>query len=102
MENRTAGVIATIVALMLCGFPGLVMLCYGSIATMIAIIPGSEIDMLGSEDPTDALARVLGLLCLGILFIAIPAVIAYFALGRKPETILEPQELQDEEIPPAI
>ena len=87
MENRTAGVIATIATLMLCGCPGLFLLCYGSIAAVVGVIPGAKIDMLGSDDPTIALAIGLGLLGLGILFIAIPVVIAYFTLSKKPETI---------------
>ena len=48
MERRTIGIIGTIIAVMLCGLPGLFFLCWGSIAALVSFVPGSEIDIFGS------------------------------------------------------
>ncbi|HSO26775.1 MAG TPA: hypothetical protein VLS48_01805 [Anaerolineales bacterium] len=84
MENRTAGIIATVVAVLLCGCPGLFALCMGAIMVPVSFTPGAEIDMFGSNDPQAALSTGLVLLCLGLLFIAIPVVVGFLTLRNRP------------------
>lgn len=91
MNNRNTGMIATIAAALLCGCPGLFAMCWGSLAAVISFMPGADIDIGGSSDPTAALFSGLGTLCVGILFLAIPIAVGFFTLRKKPETI--PQEI---------
>lgn len=101
MDRRTTGIIATIAAVLLCGFPGLISLCGGAIAAIVSYIPGATIDIFGSNDPRAALFTGLGMLCLGVLFIAIPFVVGFLTLRQRPE-MEEPEPVSDEPIPPAI
>lgn len=84
MENRTAGIIATIVTVVLCGCPGLFALCFGAIAVPASMAPGAQIDIFGSNDPEAALGTGLVMLCLGLLFIAIPVVVGFLTLRNRP------------------
>lgn len=93
MNNKNTGMIATIAAALLCGCPGLFAMCWGSIAAAVSFMPGADIDIGGSSDPTAALLSGLGTLCVGILFLAIPIAVGFFTLRKKPQT------LQDE-LPP--
>lgn len=100
MDNRSAGIIATIATVLLCGLPGLLGMCAGILAAGISFIPGAQIDIFGSNDPQAALYTGLGLLCLSVVFVAIPVVVGIFTLRRKPAT--EPEPVSDEPIPPPI
>jgi len=97
MEKRTAGIIATVVTVLLCGCPGFFMVCWGAIAALVSFIPGADIDIGGSSDPTTALISGFGALCLGVVFVAIPIVVGFFTLRKKPEAL----PISDEPIPPA-
>jgi len=83
MEKRTVGIVATIVTALLCGCPGLFSLCWGLIAAFAGMVPGSQIDIGGSSDPTTAIMTGLGACCGGILFIAIPVAVGFFTLRNK-------------------
>jgi hypothetical protein len=96
MEKRTTGIILTVVTVLLCGCPGLASFCGGAMFAIASFIPGADIDVFGSSDPRSALMYGIGGLCVGIIFIAIPAVIAYLTLGRKQKSDF------NEPIPPAI
>ncbi len=85
MDDKTKGIIATLVATLLCGFPGLVMLCMGSLFAVAGAIPGADIDVFGSSDPGSAIAMGLGMLCASVIFIAIPVVVGLKTLRRKEE-----------------
>ena len=104
MDKRTAGIIATVAAVLLCGCPGLASLCFGAFFAVISRIPGAEIDMFGSNDPARALNYGIGGVCLGIVFIIIPIVVGFLMLRRKPETAQAPSPVSppDEPLPPAI
>ena len=86
MNNKNTGMIALIVAVVLCGCPGLFAVCWGSVAAMVSFMPGADINIGGSSDPQTALLSGLGTLCVGILFLAVPVAVGFFALRRKPET----------------
>lgn len=100
MDNRSAGIIATVATVLLCGLPGLLGVCAGALAAGISFIPGAQIDVFGRNDPDAALYTGLGLLCLGVVFVAIPVIVGIFTLRRKPAA--EPQPVSDEPIPPPI
>jgi len=85
MNNKNTGMIATIATALLCGCPGLLALCWGSLSAVVSFVPGADINIGGSSDPSAALFAGLGTLCVGILFIAIPVAVGFFTLRRKPE-----------------
>jgi hypothetical protein len=92
MKNKNTGLIATIAAALLCGCPGLFAMFWGALAAVVSFVPGADIDIGGSSDPTAALFTGLGALCAGILFLAVPIALGYFTFRKKPET--------SQEIPP--
>jgi hypothetical protein len=102
MQNRTAGVIATIVAVLLCGCPGLIMLCSGAAFAAVSFVPNAKIDVFGSNAPSAALTAGIGGLCLGLIFIVIAAVVAFLALRRKPAAALSmmPEPVPEAPLPP--
>lgn len=85
MNNKNTNLIATIVATVLCGCPGLIGLCFGGTSLLASFVPGAEIDVFGSSDPRSATTMGLVALCLSIIFIAIPVVV-WFATRRKQST----------------
>lgn len=92
MDKRTVGIIATVVTALLCGCPGFFGMCWGAIAAIASFVPGAEIDIGGSSDPTAALASGIGALCVGVLFLAIPIAVGFFTLRRKDEQIVHPSD----------
>ena len=84
MDKRTAGIIGLVASILLCGLPGLCGLCAGPIYAIIGMIPGAEIDIFGSSEPTAAIAYGVGTLCISAIFIAIPVLIWNFTLRDKP------------------
>lgn len=97
MDKKNTGIIATIVTAVLCGCPGLFGVCLGAISAIVSFIPGADIDVMGSQDPQSALTMGLGALCLGIVFVAIPVVVGFVMLKKKPAA----QAPTDEPLPPA-
>ena len=95
MNNRNTGIIATIAAVILCGCPGLFMCFFGATFAMAGLTPGADIDVMGSSDPTAALATGLGTICASLIFIAIPIAVGFFTLRKKPEAVAS-----DEPLPP--
>lgn len=94
MNNRTAAVIITIIAVFLCGCPGLIGLCWGS-AFLIDYAAGFG---FFASDPNTYLGYILGGLCGGFVLIAITVIVSFFVLRKKkgiPPTPNEP-------IPPTI
>ncbi len=85
MENRKVGIIVTIVAIVLCGCPGLFSVLWGLIASIVSFVPNADINIGGSSDPTTALMTGLGACCGGLIFIAIPIAVGFFTLRKKAE-----------------
>lgn len=98
MDKKTTGIIATVAAVLLCGCPGLSSLCIGALMAVTSQIPGAEIDIFGSSDPGSALGTGIGMFCGGVIFVAIPIVIGFLMLRKKPEDTVG----LDEPLPPAI
>jgi hypothetical protein len=97
MDKKTGGIIATIVAVLLCGCPGLAFLCFGAVTALVSFVPGSDIDIFGSSNPQSAMATGISLICVSIIFIAIPIVVGVLTLRKKPEQAVT----FNEPLPPA-
>jgi hypothetical protein len=99
MDKRTTGIIATLITVLLCGCPGLISLCVGAMYALVSFIPGATINMNGSHDPKSALTFGVVAIMVGLIFVAIPAVVALITLRKK--KIATPAKF-NEPIPPAI
>lgn len=97
MDKKTTGIIVTVAAALLCGCPGLCAAFFGAISAVASFIPGADIDIFGSNDPQAALTTGIGMLCGGIIFVAIPVVVGFLMLRKKPEKTVK----FDEPLPPA-
>ena len=85
MDKKTTGLIATIATALLCGCPGLISLCMGVMFAFVGTIPGSDIDIGGSGDPVAAIGTGIAMLCLGVVFVAIPIVVGIVTLRNPKE-----------------
>lgn len=101
MDQRTTGIIATVVTALLCGCSGLVCIFAGGITSLVSFIPDAQIDMFGSTDPKAAFGSGIGMLCLGIVFVLIPVLVGYFTLRKKPQPA-SPVVPPEEPLPPAL
>ena len=115
MDKKQVGLIATIATALLCGCPGLFGLCMGSMFAIVGTIPGSDIDIGGSSDPAAAIGTGLAMLCVSLIFIAIPVIVGFVTLRKKPEDTAAPvvvdatpspepkpaEPVDDEPLPPA-
>jgi hypothetical protein len=95
MDKRTTGLIATIATALLCGCPGLFGLCFGGISVLASLVPGANIDVFGSSDPTAATTMGVVSLCLSVIFIAIPIVVGVVTLRKKPEEVVTVAPVSD-------
>jgi hypothetical protein len=96
MNDRNTSLIATIVAAVLCGCPGLFGLCFGVTSVFASFVPDAQIDVFGSSDPQAATTMGLVTLCLSIIFLAVPLVVWFVTRRRQAPTVPD-----DESIPPA-
>jgi preprotein translocase subunit SecF len=93
MNNKNTSLIATIVAVVLCGCPGLFGLCFGAVSLLASFVPGAEIDVFGSSDPAAATTMGLVALCLSIVFIAIPVIVWFVTRRKEPATMPDNEPL---------
>jgi hypothetical protein len=100
MDRRTTGIVATVVAVLLCGCPGLFSLCFGAMFALVSQIPGADIDMYGSNDPAQALTFGVGGICVGIVLVIIPIIVGFLMLRNR--TAALPPANPGEPLPPAI
>ena len=84
-SKRNTALIATIGTTVFCGLPGLCLCLMGGMFAMVGTIPGSDIDIGGSSDPQAAIGMGIGMLCVSLVFIAIPVVVGFVTLRKKPE-----------------
>lgn len=98
MDRRTTGIIATVVAALLCGCPGLLAVCFGAIFALAGAVPGAQIDMGGSNDPAQAIGFGLAALCLGGLLVLVPISVGFFTLRKPAQSPVS----GNDPIPPAI
>jgi phosphotransferase system glucose/maltose/N-acetylglucosamine-specific IIC component len=95
MSNRTTAIIITILAVLLCGCPGIAFLCFGVTDFIDYYALNSYIYGITDKTASD-IWGVIGL-CAGMLFIVITIVVAIVVLRKKKENL----PTTDEPIPPA-
>lgn len=83
MDRKTTGLIALIAAILFCGLPGLCGLCSGPLFILVGLIPGSDIDIFGSNAPRTAISSGVAALCVSVVFIAIPVLVWYFLIRKQ-------------------
>jgi hypothetical protein len=95
MDKRTTGIILTVVSVLLCGCPGLCLCLFGAF-TATGNMPYET--TLNDYVETGTLPSWAGfvMLCLAVIFVAIPIVVGVVTLRKKPESNL------NEAVPPAI
>ena len=103
MDKRTLGIIGLIVAILFCGLPGLCGFCAGPIYIFAGLVPGSDINIFGSTDPSAAIGYGVGTICLSVIFIAVPVAVWFFALKKQngaADDVIEGEEISipDEDI----
>jgi hypothetical protein len=98
MSNRNTPLIATLVAVVLCGLPGLFGLCFGATTLLAGFTPGAEIDIFGSTDQASATTLGALVLCLSLILMAMPLVV--WLVTRRRRSGLPPAA-NDEPVPPA-
>lgn len=82
MDNRTKGIIGTIAAVVLCGCPGLFLCIFGALAAAGAPVTTEWQGVTNSAPMSPTMA--FALLCVGIIFLAIPVVVGFLTLRKKP------------------
>jgi len=97
MDKRTAGIIAIVATILLCGLPGLVTICLGMLGMVGIFAPSPGQELTSSEKTPTMIFLVLMVLC-SVVGILIPILIAIFTL-RKPKSLPEVIDL-NEPIPP--
>lgn len=97
--TRNTNMIATLVATVLCGCPGLFGLCFGATSLLASFAPGAEIDVFGSSDPASAQTMGGLVLCLSVIFIAMPIVVWF--VTRRRQTLAPSDPEHNEPLPPA-
>jgi len=97
MNNRNTTLIATIVAVVLCGCPGLFGLCFGLTSVFASFVPNAQIDVFGSSDPQSATAMGLVSLCLSVIALAVPVGVWFFMRRRETAAMSD-----NEPLPPAV
>src|SRR3990172_2998843 len=78
MKTKTGGIIATLVTLLLCGAPGLILFFMGAAGFTSPPPPGSRQSAI-----IGAYIAIAGFMCVGLLLMLIPPVVAFFTLRRK-------------------
>jgi TRAP-type C4-dicarboxylate transport system permease small subunit len=93
MDKKTTGIIATVVTALLCGCCALFACIMG-----FGTITGNGTFNLG--DTVQPMPSSYGyvFLCLSVLFIAVPIVVGFVTLRKKPEEVVP---ISDEPLPPA-
>jgi len=83
MQNRTLGIVATIITALVCGCASIFGCVWGFL-----IASGSPIDVTSNGVTTpQVLSPTIGyvLLCLSLLMILVPLAVGFFTLRKKPE-----------------
>jgi hypothetical protein len=93
--NRNASIILTVATVLLCGCPGLFLCAFGGWTATGAMPYTTTVNGVSSEG---FLSPTVGfvLLCLALIFIAIPIVVGIVTLRKKPQLPMD-----NEPIPPA-
>jgi hypothetical protein len=96
MEKKTGGIVATIVAVLLCGCPGLCLCLFGAWAATGTLPYTTDVGGYSGAGTVPSYLGFVGL-CLALIFIAIPIVVGFLTLRKKPEAPVS----FNEPLPPA-
>jgi hypothetical protein len=80
MDKKTAGIIGVVAATIICGIPGLEGLCLGALLIIGNNLPDTSVN------PADAnlvSGLAIFILCLSLVFIAIPIIVVVFIRKRN-------------------
>jgi hypothetical protein len=95
MDNKTKGIIATVASVILCGCPGLFLCIFGAFTATGNMPFNTEFNGVTNSGTLPPTAGFV-LLCLSLIFIAIPIVVGFLTLRKKPAA-----PSNNEPIPPA-
>ena len=84
MNNKNTGMIATVVAVLLCGCPGLFLCIFGAVTATGNMPYTTELNGVSNSGTMPAGAGI-AMLCFSLIFILIPIVVGFFMLRKKPE-----------------
>ncbi len=101
MDKRTTGIIATIAAVVLCGCPGIFLCIFGVIGATGTMPYSATLNDVTSTGTMPA-SYGFAMLCLSLIFIAIPIVVGFLTLRNKPAAApATPPSPPSEPLPPA-
>jgi uncharacterized membrane protein len=95
MDKRTVGIIATVLSALVCGCTAIFACVWGVVS-----VTGTPINLTANgQQSMQTLPPTVGyvLLCLSVLFVAVPFVVGFLTLRKKPQ----PPVVDNEPIPPA-
>jgi hypothetical protein len=96
MDKRTTGIIATVATALICGCCSL----FGCIMGIGALTGNGTLELGGTTQPMPPSYGYV-FLCLSVLFIAVPIVVGFFTLRKKPEEAAPATAPASEPKPPA-
>jgi TRAP-type C4-dicarboxylate transport system permease small subunit len=98
MDKKTVGIVSTLVSVVLCGCPGLCLCLFGGL-TAAGIMPYTG--QIGNQYYSGNVPASWGYaaLCLALLLIAIPVVVGFLTLRKKPGNAVG---MNSGPLPPAI
>jgi TRAP-type C4-dicarboxylate transport system permease small subunit len=100
MDKKTTGLIATIATAVLCGCTGLCLCLFGGF-TAAGVMPYTT-ELNGVSDQGYLpVGWGYAMLCLSVIFIAIPIVVGFVTLRKKPAEAEVPAPVDNEPLPPA-
>jgi integral membrane sensor domain MASE1 len=82
-NQRTIGIIATTVTGLLCGCSGLFLCVFGALAASGSLPYNLDINN-GSQTGTTPAWIGIVLICLALIFVAIPVLVGFFTLRKRP------------------
>jgi purine-cytosine permease-like protein len=85
MDSKTKGIVATVAAVLLCGCPGLFMCIFGAVSAAGVMPYNTDVNGVTSSGMVSPTIGYV-LVCLSLIFIAIPIVVGFVMLRKKPET----------------
>ncbi len=100
MDKKTVGLIATIGTALLCACPSFFLCIWGIIGISGAPITTTVGNQQSVEPMSSGLA--IGLICLSLIGLAVPIVVGFFTLRKKPEDgVIDAEPVSNDPFPPA-
>ena len=98
MDKKTIGIIALALSIICCALPGLVSFCAGIIFVIAGSIPGADIDIFGSSDPSAAITVGIVAMCVSLIGILLPIVVGFTMLREKKSPPVDMDEALPEDM----